>query len=86
MKLVFKFLCWWWKEVPLEEAVKRIKIVEDPNLIFNDEKELNVFAMKLLEEKFDIENEMPFKLYIIKNELNREDIRNIVIIICDLCH
>ena len=39
--------------------------------------------MKLLEENFDIENEMPFKLYIIKNELNREDIRNIVIIICD---
>ena len=82
-KLVFKFLCWWWKDIPIEEAAQRIKIIEDPNLIFRKDSELNEYAMNFLEEKFDLENEIPFKILIIKNDLNKEDLRNIVIIKCD---
>lgn len=79
--LVYKYFSWWWKEVPLEESIKRIQVITDPNITtFKNKEEIVDFAYKELAIRFNLEKELPFKIMFIKNEKNEKSLQNILII------
>lgn len=83
MRLVYKCLSWWWKDIPMDEAIKRIEIVDTKDITFKTEDDLTDYVSKELKIHINIEKEIPYKIYIIKNDNNAPDLRNIVLIKVD---
>lgn len=82
-RLVKKFGLHFWQERSLEEAKKRIYIIKDESIIFNNDNDIQQYVAKKLETKFDIYNEFPYELYIIQNMKNPIGYQNIVFILTD---
>lgn len=78
-KVVFKFLEWYWEEGTIEEAIKRIEIIQgNDKFKFDSHDDLLALAYQEIGLRIDILNELPFKFTIIKNE--KAKIKNILMI------
>lgn len=83
MRLVYKYLSWWWEELPLSDAIKTIQIVDTKDIVFKTEEDLTDYVAKELKIHIDLEKEIPYKIFIIKNDANASELRNIVILKVD---
>lgn len=66
-KLVKKFFSLFWKEVPLEEAIERVNIIEKP---FDNEQEFIEYACKQNSKIIVYFNELPYSIEIVSYKEN----------------
>jgi len=64
MRLIYKYFGYYWKEVSLEESIKRIKIVENHKI--NSDDDMMNYIENEVNNHIDIMNEMPFEFHLIK--------------------
>jgi hypothetical protein len=86
-RLVNKYLEWWWEEVPLEECLKRVVFYDKSKMStpIKTKEDLVAWAQTELKTKFDLENELPYKIIITSNEENAPEYRNLLIFKADHC-
>lgn len=79
-KLTFKFFEWWWQEVPIDEALKRIEYIDNVGCKFNSKEDLTNWAYGELSKKFDVNNELPYKFMILENQENAHGFKNLLLL------
>ena len=68
MKLIYKFYGYFWKEVELEDAIKRIKIIENHNI--NSEGDMMNYLEDEVNSHIDIMKDLPYEFQLIKYKDN----------------
>jgi hypothetical protein len=86
-RLVTKYLEWWWEEVPLEECLERVVFYDKSKMPtpIKTKEDLISWAQTELKTKFDLKNELPYKIIITTNEDNAPEYQNILIFKADHC-
>jgi hypothetical protein len=86
-RLTIKNFEWWWKEGPVEEALKRFEYIDKKAMGRNikSKQDFIDWSYEQLAGRFDLENELPFKIYLIHNEENIPEYRNLIVCKVDHC-
>lgn len=84
-RLVYKFFDFWWEEVPVEEAVKRIQIIDNFNYVIKNQQDLIGYTREELAVRFDLDRELPFVFKIVQSPESAPEYKNMLIIKFDHC-
>lgn len=83
--LVFEFFDFWWKEGPVDAAIKRIEIVENFSRTISTKKDLVDYTNEELRVRIDTTKELPFNFKIIQNKESNPKYQNLLMLKFDHC-